>query len=593
MHRIFPVILSLLFLSTFTAAQSAVPLDQALIHAFNDINERLDTHYAYEGGQVAYKYNEERLTGSNLGCASVAATDSNVYFATTIEVDVNLDDFYEWEYRFAYDREGMLITVVCRTPNSSNGFLITLVPSATPTPTSTPTPTPTITPTAAPIYVRQEPPRFLQPMTCGGLPTRLVVGSTGRVILGDVSNNLRQAPNIDAAHVGDLLSGTLFVVVDGPLCVEDIAWYAVTIDGILAGWTAEGQRGDYYSEPVLTDAIQILPGNVGVVQAVGAPFTVGTLGLTAPHAGVFVAYENGKAVVWALPLDTFTTMAEAQWQPTSEIVGQFNYIQRDFDGRIWTSDALSGMLTAANDPSILSISFPANPAPVLAVDMESFSVASFGAAANTITIHSIDRNGDASRVTATFTLGSAIRDLVFRADGMALYAATDTQIALFVVEPGIGWLPAPQALASHDLANPKLAVNINGTTLAVTGVRADGLPGLRLFGVSASDPAQLIPGPAPIGEAGTSWSRPALNPDGSLVAVGTVQGTVRLSDTSNGSTLNELSTGGFGPVVFSTDGLILLAPTINAQMQMYGVPIVQPSEIAPGLPTLIPTADAG
>jgi hypothetical protein len=50
-----------------------------------------------------------------------------------------------------------------------------------------------------------------------------------------------------------MLPGETFSILDGPICVDSIAWWKVEYDGQnghLVGWTAEGEGADYYLEPI-------------------------------------------------------------------------------------------------------------------------------------------------------------------------------------------------------------------------------------------------------------------------------------------------------------------------------------------------------
>jgi hypothetical protein len=79
--------------------------------------------------------------------------------------------------------------------------------------------------------------------------TRLFINSEGRVIPGLGANNLRAAPGQESAHVGQLKSDERFRVIEGPVCVESMAWWKIE-SGTLTGWTAEGAGETYWLEPI-------------------------------------------------------------------------------------------------------------------------------------------------------------------------------------------------------------------------------------------------------------------------------------------------------------------------------------------------------
>jgi hypothetical protein len=115
-------------------------------------------------------------------------------------------------------------------------------------PTDTPTPKPTLDPVIA--------------LACpNSPPTRLEVGSRGRVEGGGRPNILRADPATDAERIDPPLQpGTEFSIVGGPVCDQAdpsllIRFWQVNAGGRV-GWTAEGVCDDdrdedkYYLEPI-------------------------------------------------------------------------------------------------------------------------------------------------------------------------------------------------------------------------------------------------------------------------------------------------------------------------------------------------------
>jgi hypothetical protein len=97
--------------------------------------------------------------------------------------------------------------------------------------------------------VAYESERLLVPgATCPNLlVSRLAVGGSARVLPGD-PNNLRAQSSPDADRVAVIPSGGILLVLDGPRCTYDLAWWKVGYDG-LVGWTVEGQGDQYWLEP--------------------------------------------------------------------------------------------------------------------------------------------------------------------------------------------------------------------------------------------------------------------------------------------------------------------------------------------------------
>jgi hypothetical protein len=82
-------------------------------------------------------------------------------------------------------------------------------------------------------------------------PARLVPGGTGRVLPGP-ANALRSTPGTGPGStvIGEIPSGGVFTVIGGPQCGNDNrVWWHVSYNGV-AGWTAEGEGGTYWLEPV-------------------------------------------------------------------------------------------------------------------------------------------------------------------------------------------------------------------------------------------------------------------------------------------------------------------------------------------------------
>jgi hypothetical protein len=84
---------------------------------------------------------------------------------------------------------------------------------------------------------------------CAGsvLPFRLRGGYPSRV-LGNSPNNVRDTYRLDGAVLGQIPAGETFDVLEGPQCMEGIAWWYVRY-GDLIGWTAEGQGDEYWLAP--------------------------------------------------------------------------------------------------------------------------------------------------------------------------------------------------------------------------------------------------------------------------------------------------------------------------------------------------------
>ncbi|MDZ4767063.1 MAG: SH3 domain-containing protein [Chloroflexota bacterium] len=83
--------------------------------------------------------------------------------------------------------------------------------------------------------------------TCPGMaPSRLLPGGMARVTPGN-ANRLRVAPSTSADIIGSIPGGAVFIVIAGPVCDLEFAWWQVNYDGE-TGYTAELRYEQYYVE---------------------------------------------------------------------------------------------------------------------------------------------------------------------------------------------------------------------------------------------------------------------------------------------------------------------------------------------------------
>ncbi len=93
---------------------------------------------------------------------------------------------------------------------------------------------------------------WIDPLACGNsLPARLVPGFQGRVAPEPpLANVVRAQPGTNRTRVGEIPPGGIFTVLSGPQCGgEGMTWWRVNYNGLL-GWTAEGEPGQYWLEPI-------------------------------------------------------------------------------------------------------------------------------------------------------------------------------------------------------------------------------------------------------------------------------------------------------------------------------------------------------
>lgn len=101
----------------------------------------------------------------------------------------------------------------------------------------------TAAPPATPACPPPDDPAFLAP--------RLSIGVQGRVSAGGIPNLVRDQPGSSGNTLGQIPPSDAFTVLDGPRCslLDKIVWWQVNYNGLI-GWTAEGQDGEYWLEPL-------------------------------------------------------------------------------------------------------------------------------------------------------------------------------------------------------------------------------------------------------------------------------------------------------------------------------------------------------
>lgn len=572
MKRILVLVLALLPISASAFAQAGVPFQTALDTALADINSRLGTNLTVSGGQVAYQFNEERVLGDNLGCPNVAATNQNSYLQMTTRFDLNFDGVYEWEHRFAYEADGTLRMVVCAAPSAAPVQAATVVPVVvTPTTTvSTETPAnPQQTPSLAPVFGRDGP-RILPALTCGFLETRLVNGGTGRVIPGGAPNNLRQSPAVNATRLGELAPGSIFVVADGPFCVEDIAWFLVAASAGQPplGWTAEGRNGEYFLEPLLTDAQPISPTDAVGLQSFGALFAPGSAGMTAANPNSTLAVRVSDAVQTWRVAGGFTTLAALTWELLTELPAphaSWHFV--DNAGRVWVSGVDGGgnfSLYVLNDSSFVPfVASGSLASPRVAVDNESSFAAVVVNDPNAVSLIELHRDATDHTVLMTLAQPGPVQDIAFGPDGMTLYVLAGGQIAVYPFVRGEGWTGQAQQVVTVDLATGTLAVDESGSRLALSGMLPSGFAAIRVYNNLNTETVGDETSVAHDSRDAATFSRASFNPSGSLVAVYAGNNAVNLLDTTTGTvTFIQLPlAANLGSVAFTRDGLALLVAT--------------------------------
>lgn len=203
-------VLSLLLTVGITFAQDVpAPINTAL----GRLNQETGSSYVL-GSSTAYNYREEVFPGNNLGCGSVASTETGQFRGYVVTFDTDFDGSFEWDIRVSADSQ---IVIVCQRPTA-------------PQPTSEPGP---VLPTAT-------------PSACSSFTPALSIGVQARVLPPE-PNILRATPDLRGEYVADIQVGDVVTILDGPRCTNSFTWWQVDYAGRV-GWTVENDGSEYWME---------------------------------------------------------------------------------------------------------------------------------------------------------------------------------------------------------------------------------------------------------------------------------------------------------------------------------------------------------
>jgi hypothetical protein len=136
-----------------------------------------------------------------------------------------------------------------QSPDATNQTVVMATNTLAPEDTA-PSPTPeNIEPTAS--YTPFIYPLTLEPeQVCAGAPaSRLILFERARVGEDDPQAlNLRGEPGLSGKAIDQLPVGSVFMVLEGPVCQDNYAWFRVQ-SALGEGWVAEGDARVYFTEP--------------------------------------------------------------------------------------------------------------------------------------------------------------------------------------------------------------------------------------------------------------------------------------------------------------------------------------------------------
>ena len=393
--------------------------------------------------------------------------------------------------------------------------------------------------TPAPAPTTSSPSESSGRVVCSGaMQTRLAIGIEAQVRPDGLPNNVRQSASLSGERIGQLSPGERFAIVGGPGCGDNLVWWQIEA-GDLAGWTAEGQNGVYWLEPLSAPVPTATPGAVVTPASPAAP-VAGTPGpaqifaLPAGDQAITASNANTLARLVELPLnDTVTGLA---WSPQGDVLAASATLGT------WLFDAVGFALT----PRLLAV--PNGPTHAAAFSPDGTLLAT---AHDDGTVRLWDVETGGQRAILRDHAGPVLA-LAFSPDGALLASGggsaesgADHTIRL--------WDASTRALHvtldGHTGPVRALAFSPDGTLIA--SASADG--SIRLWDVISATPGTVLPAD------GDAALAVAFSPDGTRLAFAGEDGPARLRSLDTGESI-DLGDGAAGAraLVFSANGTLLV-----------------------------------
>jgi len=183
--------------------------------------------------------------------------------------------------------------------------------------------------------------------TCvGSLAPRLVVGQTGRV--ERQFSSLRTVPGGPAFRI--VPAGSVFTVVDGPQCVNNLYYFRVDYGNSVIGWANESQIASQFGSNLYwLEPYTATPTNTPVpadpcAASLPTRLTVGTQGEIAQRFSTLRAAPGGATIRTVFAPATFTVLEG----PTC--AGGLVYYRVDYGNNVigWASESQRSSIYGAN-----------------------------------------------------------------------------------------------------------------------------------------------------------------------------------------------------------------------------------------------------
>ncbi len=544
------IIMALLLLPIVTAQAQGAP-DQ-INDALADLSQRVGRNLTLN--DLFWDWSQEDFGDTSLGCGQEGTSYAQV--VTPAYIFNFKYGSIMYEYRVSADRQ---IVILCSEIDENEAA------QATPTAVD-----PNFIDSFA-VCANPEPGIVYQ-------RTRLVAGIQAQVSRDGEPNNLRSAPNREGESLAQMPPGAIFTIQAGPECGSGLLWWQVNYDGTV-GWTAEGNSGEYWLEPVPGRA---LPTNLSPITVANAASLTDvarvelnvTSKLVASRVGsaVAVAGDIGTDGVWLFDLYTGELAPQllrtAPTSPAQIISLDFGPDARlvlgDREGnvRIWDTAQRTGLL------EVTFLEGHQSDTGAVAFNPDGTQIASVGSVANTL--QPVERSNaiivwnveSISQVAVLAGHRTRVNALDYSPDGTLLASGSGVIDPQTVDNSVRLWNPATgeqiALLEGHTAPVRAVAFSPDGTLLASAGL--DG--SIILWDVASRTQSRVLQ------TGGTPALALAFNPDGTLLAsaggapdIQPIDSAIRLWDVSAGTELGQLSghTSLVGDLAFSADGQVLIS----------------------------------
>lgn len=506
--RLFLVVMLVVLGTMSIMAQGAPdPINDALAA----LNAQLGTNYTLN--DIGWYWEQENYPDTSLGCpqeGQVYAQQLTVGYRFVFTANGN-----NYDYRVAADRSILFLCSTTPIETTDDGSTNTTPDFLTSDYTNPLCPTP---------------PEGIQYMH-----SRLTATIQARVQPG-LPNRVRAEPSVDAAQTGEIPGGSIFTVLQGPVCDDQgYLWWQVDYDGFV-GWTAEGRDGDYFIEPVppatLPNTETINVDNMSLVAE---------LSRFQANLGVGLAWsQNTETDAAAKLVVTGDLGADGAWVINTG-----------------ASDESPRFLTGSDTLTVADFGFDSN-------------VALFGSADGALRLWDI-REG-AGLVERAFLQGhdSPVEAIAFSPNGEMLAGSGGRAFLTENREDNL------YAITVWDVDNVFLLGGLRGHTDSVTGLvfsadsstlisgSLDGF--IRVWSMAGLQEVSNI-------EIGEPITAIALSSNGTTLAIGTQTGSIALFDLATSSELATLSghTGAVNSLSFNANGSLLASGGEDAILRLWDV----------------------